>query len=296
MNLWSEYILTHTLDEALHALASAAGPARPVAGGTDLLLELQQGLQPPVHTLVDISRIPELLALETRADTLFIGAGVPVSVIASSPLVKEHAMAVAEACGLIGGPQVRNTATLGGNVSHALPAADGTIALVAMNARVEIAGLTGRRFEPILDIFTGVGRAVMCDAVELVVGFHLPLRKVGQACAFSRVMRPQGVALPVINLAVWLERQEEHIGAVRIGVGPAGTTPQRARAIEESLRGQLFGPAAIQTAQALVDATLHFRTSAARATAAYRYHLCKILLQDVLTAAWERSSLLVEDV
>jgi CO/xanthine dehydrogenase FAD-binding subunit len=82
---------------------------------------------------------------------------------------------------------------------------------------------------------------------------------------------------------------------VRIGVGPAGTTPQRARAIENQLRGQPFGPAAIQQAQALVDSTLTFRTSAARATAAYRYHLCKVLLEDVLTTAWERSTLAVEE-
>lgn len=295
MNLWFEYILSRSIDEALHALASAAGPVRPVAGGTDLLLELQQGHQPPVHTLVDISRIPELQALEARGDALFIGAGVPVSVIAASPLVNEHARAVAEACGLIGGPQVRNTATLGGNVSHALPAADGTIALVAMDAAVEIASLSGRRIVPILSIFRGVGRTEICDAVELMVGFYLPLRKPGQASAFSRVMRPQGVALPVINLAVWLERQADNIHAVRIGVGPAGTTPQRAIAIEESLCGRPFGQDAILKAQGLVDTTLSFRTSAARATSAYRYHLCKILLRDVLTLAWERSLLSVEE-
>jgi CO/xanthine dehydrogenase FAD-binding subunit len=291
MNLWSEYILSQSIDEALQALASASGPARPIAGGTDLLLDIQQGHQPPVHTLVDISRIPELQALELRADSIFIGAGVPVSVIANSPLVKEHALAAAEACALIGGPQVRNTATLGGNVAHALPAADGTIALVALNAAVEIAGLSGRRIVPILNIFRGVGRTDLCDAIELVVGFHLPLRKPGQASAFSRIMRPQGVALPVINLAAWLQRQGEVIQSVRLGVGPAGTTPQRAIAIEEALCGQPFGPVAIQKAQSLVDSTLSFRTSAARATAAYRYHLCKILLEDVLTTAWERSTL-----
>ncbi len=295
MSYWSEYILSQSVDEALQALASATGPARPIAGGTDLLLDLQQGHQSPVHTLVDISRIPELQALEVRVDSLFIGASVPVSVIATSPWVMLHARAVAEACALIGGPQVRNTATLGGNVAHALPAADGTIALAAVDAAVEIAGLSGRRIVPILSIFRGVGRTDLCDAIELVVGFHLPLRKPGQASAFSRVMRPQGVALPVINLAAWLERQQDRIKSIRISVGPAGTTPQRAQAIEAALCGQLFNPAIIQKAQTLVDSTLSFRTSAARATAAYRYHLCKILLAEVLTTAWERSFLSVEE-
>ena len=295
MNLWSEYILCQSVDEALHALASASGPARPIAGGTDLLLDLQQGHTTPVHTLVDISQISELQALELRGDSLFIGAGVPVSVIAASALIKEHAQALAEACALIGGPQVRNTATLGGNVAHALPAADGTIALLSLDAAVEIASPAGRRIVPVLSIFRGVGRTELCDAVELVVGFHLPTRKPGQASAFSRVMRPQGVALPVINLAAWLERQDKSIKSVRIGVGPAGTTPQRARAIEDALSGQPFSPELVQKARNLVDTTLSFRSSAARATAAYRYHLCKILLEDVLITAWDRSTLPVEE-
>ena len=76
MNLWSDYILCQSVDEALQALASASGPARPIAGGTDLLLDLQQGHTTPVHTLVDISRISELQALELRGESLFIGAGV----------------------------------------------------------------------------------------------------------------------------------------------------------------------------------------------------------------------------
>ena len=67
MSTWSHYRLVNTITEALHALASASGPARPIAGGTDLLLEIQQGRHPPVDTLVDISRIPELQLLEIRA-------------------------------------------------------------------------------------------------------------------------------------------------------------------------------------------------------------------------------------
>ena len=134
-----------------------------------------------------------------------------------------------EACGLIGGPQVRNTATLGGNVAHALPAADGTIALVALDARVEIASRDGRRLVPILNLFAGVGQSTLLADQEILVGFHLPLRKTGQASAFSRVMRPQGVALPVLNLAVWLERAGDQIHSIRIAIGPSGPVPQRAQ-------------------------------------------------------------------
>ena len=143
MKLWSNYILAATVDEAVRALAEAGGKANPVAGGTDLLLELQQGRHSPVHTLVDVSTIPDLQRLEVRGGQLFVGAGVPVARIVEHPLMRLHAPAVVEACGLIGGPQVRNTATLGGNVAHALPAADGMIALAAMDAVAEVADANG---------------------------------------------------------------------------------------------------------------------------------------------------------
>jgi CO/xanthine dehydrogenase FAD-binding subunit len=228
MSTWSKYIVAKSVEEALGALAAAPGATCPVAGGTDLMVDLQQqGHTSLIHILVDITNIPELNCLEQRGNSLFIGAGVPVRKITESPLIRRHALALSEACGLIGGPQVRNTATLGGNVAHALPAADGTIALVALNAEVEIANPAGQRMEPILNIFRGVGQSSLIKDREILVGFHIPIQSAGQASAFGRVMRPQGVALPVLNLAVWLQREGKHIQAIRIAVGPAGPIPQR---------------------------------------------------------------------
>ncbi len=289
MKTWSHYVLAQTIDEALRAITSAPGMARLVAGGTDLLLDIQQGHQPPTDTLVDISGIQELQCLEMRGDTIFLGAAVPVREIAGSPFIRYHAAALAEACGLIGGPQVRNTATLGGNVAHALPAADGTIALVALDAQVEIASPDGRRIEPILNIFQGVGKSSLQAGRDLLVGFHIPRREHRQASAFGRVMRPQGVALPILNLAAWLERDGERIKAIRIAAGPSGPVPQRASALEACLSGAVFNPAVLEEAKKLVDSSLHFRTSPLRATAAYRYHLCKALLEEVIAKAWERA-------
>jgi xanthine dehydrogenase FAD-binding subunit len=296
MSNWSQYIIPESIDEALRALASAEGPARPVGGGTDLLLELQQNRAPggqPVHTLVDITHIDELHCLELRGSELFIGAAVPVRDITQSTLIRRHAQAVGEACGLIGGPQVRNTATLGGNVAHSLPAADGTIGLVALDARVEIAGPEGRRLEPILNVFRGVGQSALALDREILVGFHIPMRKSGQASAFGRVMRPQGVALPIINMAVWLQREGDRIQSIRIAVGPAGPTPQRASALEAYLTGARYNEESMQQAASLVDSTLRFRSSPQRASAAYRYHLCKVLLEEITANAWERT-LMVE--
>ena len=119
--------------------------ARVIAGGTDLLLEIQHGIQPPVDSLVDVCNIPELNVLEVRGEDIFIGAAVPLSEIISSSLVNDHGQALVEACSQIGGPQVRDTATLGGNVAHALPAADGTVALLALAAQAEAVGPNGER-------------------------------------------------------------------------------------------------------------------------------------------------------
>ena len=292
MSTWSKYIVAKSVEEALGALAATPGSTCPIAGGTDLMVDLQQHIHTsPIHTLVDITKIPELLCLELRTNSLFIGAGVPLRKITESPLIRRHAMALSEACGLIGGPQVRNTATLGGNVAHALPAADGTIALVALNAKVEIASPAGRRMEPILNIFRGVGQSSLVRDRDILVGFHIPAFSTCQASAFGRVMRPQGIALPVLNLAVWLQREDQQIQAIRIAVGPAGPIPQRASAIEDFLAGTTFTPDVLEQAKNLADSTLHFRTSPMRATAAYRYHLFKILLEEIIGIAWERALL-----
>ncbi len=181
MSTWSHYRLVNTITEALHVLASASGSARPIAGGTDLLLEIQQGRHPPVDTLVDLTRIPELRCLEIRQSELFIGSAVPVRQITENALVQQHARALLEACSLIGGPQVRNTATLGGNVAHALPAADGTIALVALDARAEIANRDGRRLVPILDLLKGSGnRLSLWPTRKSWLGFTCPCVNTGR--------------------------------------------------------------------------------------------------------------------
>jgi xanthine dehydrogenase FAD-binding subunit len=289
MNLWQNYLRPKTLEEAMQVLASAPRPLAPIAGGTDLLLDLDQGRHSPVQTLVDITEVEELLALEVRDDRLLVGAGVPVNRIVLDPLTERHAQALVEACNLIGGPQVRNVATLGGNVAHALPAADGTIALLALNAEAEIAGISGTRRVPLDELFLGPGKSVLKHGEELLVGFYLPLLKSSQASCFKRIMRPQGVALPIINLAIWLEREKDTIKDIRIAVGPGAATPWRARAAEQVLVGMSMNNEIIDGALNALLTHVGFRSSARRASADYRRHLVSSLFKDTLEAAWGRA-------
>jgi xanthine dehydrogenase FAD-binding subunit len=313
MNLWQEYLRPTNLLQALKAFAEAPGPILPIAGGTDLLLDLEQGRHSPVHTLLDVTAIREMTALEIRGDELFVGAAVPVNRIVLDPLVGTHAQALTEACNLIAGPQVRNVATLGGNVAHALPAADGTIALLALNAQAEIASssLSGadgrvaaeRRIEtrrsrsagvnirriPFKELFLGPGKSSLKHGQELLVGFHVPLTRQHQASCFKRIMRPQGVALPIINLAIWLERADDVIRQIHIAVGPGGPTPWSGTEAEKTLTGKPVNDETLSLAVDALLAQVGFRSSARRAGADYRRHIVVGLFKDVLETAWVRT-------
>jgi len=288
MNLWQQYVRPSSVQQAVTALTTAPGPALPLGGGTDILLDLNQGRHSPVHTIVDLTEIPEMKFLELQDERLFIGAGVAVSRIARDPLAATHARALTEACGLIGGPQVRNVATLGGNVAHALPAADGTISLMCLDAEAEVAGPDGTRCVPIQQLFLGPGKSALGKG-EIIIGFYLSQIQPGQASAFKRIMRPQGVALPIINNSVWLERDGDTIKEIRIAVGPGGAVPFRARKAEAFLQGKPYTEETFKAGlEALVE-EIKFRTSAMRATAEYRYHLVGTLLKETLDTAWERA-------
>jgi xanthine dehydrogenase FAD-binding subunit len=288
MTLWQEYLQPKTITEAISALTNAPGTALPLAGGTDLILDLDQGRHPPVHTIVDITSVREMLPIEIRGNELFIGAAVSHTHIVESKLVVQHAQALVEACNLIGGPQVRNIATLGGNVAHALPAADGTIALMALNAQVEVANQNGNRCVPIAEMFLGPGKSALKQN-ELLVGFYLPLKKNNQASAFKRVMRPQGVALPIINMAIWLMREKDRIANIHIAVGPGGPRPWRALESESYLRGKAVNDESISSALEILLRDVQFRTSPHRATSEYRRELAKTLFHNTFDTAWKRA-------
>jgi carbon-monoxide dehydrogenase medium subunit len=167
-------------------LYSSNGKARFNCWGTDLLLDMQQGGIGRIEILVDITNIDELTKIEKRGDSLYIGAATPINQIISSSIVMEHAEALSEACKIIGGPQVRNQATLGGNVAHALPAGDGSIALLALDAEVEVEhAIRGRDLRPIKDLFLGPGESGLQVDRECLVGFIYQLEKTASSAFYA---------------------------------------------------------------------------------------------------------------
>jgi carbon-monoxide dehydrogenase medium subunit len=289
MKQWSAYHTPSTLEAAIQLLGQHPDSAL-VAGGTDLLLDLTQGRHPPINALIDISRIPELQTVEVQDGYLTIGAALPLARLIQDDRVQQHAPGLVEACKLIGGPQVRNVATLGGNVAHALPAGDGTIALLSLGAEAWLAGQNGRRWVPTIELFAGPGEVVFDRGEELLVALRIRLKQVREGSAFRRVMRPQGVAIAILNTGVWLRcRSDGVIEDARIAMGPGGPTPFLATSASKALIGHQPDDSAIAVAAKEVQAEARFRTSKHRSTKAYREHLVRPLLQRTVTAAYQRA-------
>lgn len=291
MKLWNVYHRPTTVDEALRLLQHYEGKARVIAGGTDLLVEMRAGHHEPHEALVDVTSIDEIAHIRQSGDEIVIGAGVTHSAIVVSPLLVREATCLVESCGVVGGPQVRNVATLGGNVAHALPAGDGTTALVALDARAEIVKDGQRRIVPLAEMFLGPGKSLINPTQDLLLTLRFESGKDGEASAFKRVMRPQGVALPVLGCAVWvkLDDTRQQILSTRICVTPVAPTPQRASEVEAYLAGKIVDDAVIQKAAELAQMTLHPRTSKYRATADYRKELIAVLTRRTLALALTRA-------
>ncbi|OQX29267.1 MAG: hypothetical protein B0D92_04685 [Spirochaeta sp. LUC14_002_19_P3] len=285
MATWQYYHNSSTTNDALKVLKNTSESVKIISGGTDLLLDIQQGRHEEVHTLVDVNTVPTMHVLEILDGYLHIGAANLHRVIAQSPLVKEHAAALATASGLIGGPQVRNIGTIGGNVAHALPAADGTIALLCLNAQADIASSNGFRQVPMAELFLGPGKSALKPKEEILTGFDIALRKKGEGSAFNRTMRPQGVAIAILNLAVWISMRADVIADIRIAAGPTGPVPRRLTAAENALRGKTITDKTIAGAYEAATGEVQLRTSRHRATQAYRQDVLGNLLEKTIREA-----------
>lgn len=290
MSLWRNYHTPKTVAEALALLATYNGQGRVVAGGTDLILEMHEGRRPTVQALVDITHIGGLDQIRLEGEWITIGAAVTHTQIAESRLIRERGTALAEGSSVVGGPQVRNVGTLCGNVAHALPAADGSVALIALAAEGRVTSRTGSRWVPLLDLFEGPGQSAVDSTRELLTAVRFRPTGEREASAFTRVMRPQGVALPMFVVAVMvrLGRAGERFEESRISLGPVAPVPYRSRVAEEALRGAVAGDDAYYQAVEAALAECHPRASKYRATSEYRLEMIKTLLPKALKTAVAR--------
>jgi CO/xanthine dehydrogenase FAD-binding subunit len=287
---WNNYHTPQTVEEAIGWLNHYDGHARMIGGGTDLLLEIQQGQSPVVEAMVDTSRIEGLDRITEEDSHIVIGCAVTHTQIVHDERIIRSGTCLVESCGVIGGPQVRNVATLAGNVAHALPAGDGSIGLLALGGEVEVADADGSRWIPLQEVFLGPGKSAIDPHRAVLTRLRFQPTVSREASAFTRVMRPQGVALPMISMAVRLQLDENNaITAVRISLGPAGPVPYLAEPAMDLLKGGLAGPQQFNEAAKAVLASVSLRSSKYRATREYREEMIRIHLPLILGRAAERA-------
>jgi CO/xanthine dehydrogenase FAD-binding subunit len=289
-NCWKHYHTPGSLDEAIELLNRYDGRAQVIGGGTDLLLEIQQGQKPPVEAMVDPSRITGLGEITQDDGHIVIGCAVTHSRIVRDQRIIQHGTCLVEACGVIGGPQVRNVATLAGNVAHALPAGDGTIGLLVLGGEIEISDSDGSRWMPLADAFLGAGKSAIDHHRSLLSRLRFKSTGHLEGSAFFRIMRPQGVALPMISMAASLRLDENSIiESARIAVAPAGPVPSLAEAAMEALVGK---PATQEQFSKAAEAALNnmsLRSSKYRASREYRKEMVHTHLPRIMARAAERA-------
>ena len=282
-----QYVAPKTLDEAVRAFAAAAGAGRILAGGTDLLVQMRNGVVAP-GTIVDVKKIGELTAIEeTKEGGFRIGAAVSGAVLREHPKVSKVWPGVVEATNLIGSTQVQGRATPGGNLCNGSPAGDSVPAMVAAGAVVTIQGPNGRRELAVEKVPKGPGRLNL-EPGEIVVSFTLPPRPKGSSDAYLRMIPRTEMDIAVVGCGVSLTLDKGTCTAARVGLGAVAPTVLLVEEAAKALIGSKLDEAALAKAAAACSAACR-PIDDKRGTIAYRTKVAGVLLKRTALIAAERA-------
>ncbi len=286
-----EYFAPQSLQEAIDLLRQRRDGGRPLAGGTDLVVQMKEGGAkfPLPSYLVSLRLIPELKGIEfSESAGLRIGADVTMADLAGSPIVRERYRIIADGAGLVGSIQTMNMATVGGNLCNAAPSADTAPPLLACEAQAVIAGPAGRRSLPLDAFFRGPGRTALAPD-ELLVELRVPVPPPRTGGVYVRHTPRKQMDIAVVGVGVLLTLAEgERIDRARIALGAVAPTPVRARQAEAALEGQ---PASdeIFARAAEVAAAEAKPISDTRGSAEFRRHLVRVMTERCLREAAARA-------
>ena len=246
------YFAPASLDEALPLLRG--GDATILAGGTDLMPQTQAGRVRFGRTLVNVRRIAELDGIAGTADGIRIGALATITALMQSGLLRERAPVLVDACDHFASGQLRNAATIGGNICNASPAGDLLVPLLVLDAKVELAsqpdGARQSRTVPLAEFFTGPGRTVRAPA-ELLVAVVLPAPPAGFVARFHKFGTRPALDISAVSLAIAGVRRNGVLDGVRVAFGAVAPTPIRAPRTEAMLAGRRLDAATIEAAAAV---------------------------------------------
>ncbi|MSO81080.1 MAG: xanthine dehydrogenase family protein subunit M [Alphaproteobacteria bacterium] len=281
------YLAPRTLDEAVGAFAAAAGAARILAGGTDLLVQMKAGTVSP-GLIVDIKKIAEMTTIEETADGGFcIGAAVSGAVLGEHPRFGKVWPGVLEAVNLIGSTQVQGRATAGGNLCNGSPAGDSVPAMIAAGAIVTVQGPKGRRQMSVEAVPAGPGRTNFAPG-EILVAFTLPPRPKGSGDAYLRMIPRTEMDIAVVGCGVSLTLEKGICTAARVALGAVAPTVLLVEAAAKALVGTKLDAADLDTAAAACSASCR-PIDDKRGTIAYRTKVAGVLLKRTAAIAADRA-------
>jgi CO/xanthine dehydrogenase FAD-binding subunit len=284
-----DYVAATSVQEAVTLLAGAGGRARPLAGGTDILVHLREGRY-EVDLLVDVKRIPQLneLTFDPVAG-LTIGAAVPCCRIYEDPLVRRRYSALADSASMIGGTAIQGRATLGGNLCNTAPSADGVPSMVVLGGVCQIAGPHGARSVPVEHFSLAPGQCVLEDG-ELLVSLHFPAPAPHSGSCHLRFTprHEMDIAVAGCSAAVTLSDDGATFVSAYLALATVAPTVLLVEEAGAALAGQPVSEERIAAAARLAQAAARPRTST-RGTAAQRRHLVGVLTQRTLWEAIRRA-------
>jgi len=281
-----EYESPRTLAEAVTLLTT--GDSRPLAGGTDLIDHMRTGRFRPA-LVVDLKKIPELGQLIADAQGLRLGAAVPCYKLQACSTIRDQYAAIADAVSIIGGVQIQNRATVGGNLCTSGPAADSASALLALGAQCVIAGPKGSRTVPLEQFFTGPGKNVL-QAGELLVEITCPAPAPKSGSNYRRFIprNEMDIAVVGVGVSVTLDAAGQTITAARIGLGAVGPTPILATDAAQALIGKPANDASYKAAGEAAR-TQTSPIDDMRGTVEFRRHVTGVLVERSLREAVARA-------
>lgn len=286
---WIDFAAPKTLSEAVELMASKGDRAKPIAGGTDILVQLRGGRY-SADLVVDVKDIPELNELSYDSQRgLVVGAAVPCFRIYRDQAANSNYPGLIDAAALIGGIQIQGRASIGGNLCNAAPSGDSIPPVIVLNGVCNIAGPNGNRQVPAEDFCTGPGQSVLQPG-ELLVSVSLPPPQAHSGANYLRFIprNEMDIAVAGVGTSVVLDSSGQNFVSARIALASVAPTPVLARDAGDSLAGKPVSEATIQEAseKAMADAK---PINDMRGTIRQRTHLVGVLTRRTLNNAIQRA-------
>jgi CO/xanthine dehydrogenase FAD-binding subunit len=275
--------IASTLDEALTSIANGA---RPIAGGTDLVVGARQGKFDLPESLVAIDRVTELATIDVRPDEIRIGSGVTHARLMTDPIVVERLSAIADASALVGSPATRNVGTLGGNVMNGSPAMDTGAPLVVLGALAELTSTTGSRRVALGDLWTGPGQT-SADPTELCTALILASPADSRGSAYVRLEYRRAMEIAVVGAAAAVELDGDAVSSVRVALTAVAPTIIEVDGLDGLIGMSLDEDLLAKVAEAASEQASPI--SDLRASDRYRRHTIGVMARRAVEAAARRA-------